>query len=190
MKEVWKSVDIPGFEKLYEISNYGRLKALERIIHHKHKDEIRKEHFITLCNDKDNYKIAVLKGNGIKKTIKIHRLVASAFIPNPNNYKEVNHKDENKTNNNVNNLEWCSHSYNMLYGTRGIRTGNKLKKSINQYDLDGNFIRTWNGSKDIKKEINICNTSVLKCCRNKQKTAGGYIWKFKEELKCIEKNIV
>lgn len=103
--------------------------------------------------------------------------MAINFIPNPNNYTEVNHKDENKQNNNVNNLEWCNHQYNMHYGKcLKMISINQQRKKINQYDLEGNFIKQWESVSDIKKELNI--TNIASCCKGRYKQCNGYIWKY------------
>ena len=112
MIEKW--VDIEGYEKEYQISNYGRLKSLKNNL-------IMKPMIAT-----NGYLIACLWKNGKQKKYVIHRLVAKAFLDNPNNYKEVNHIDEDKNNNNVNNLEWCSHKYNMNYGKVRENLGGEL----------------------------------------------------------------
>lgn len=106
MEEIWK--DIKGYEGLYQISNLGRVKSLR----------FNKEMIMKIHIPKNNwYPVIHLRKNGVSKTIKIHRIVAQTFILNPNNLPIVNHKDENKTNNCVDNLEWCSRKYNAIYGT-------------------------------------------------------------------------
>ena len=122
------------------------------------------------------------------KSFTIHRLVATVFIPNPNNYTEVNHKDENKTNNNVENLEWCTRKYNINYGTARERARQKLAVKINQYDLEGNFIKTWNGMYEVEKALNLKNQHISLCCLKKRNKCGNYQWRyFSEEKEC--KNI-
>lgn len=127
MIEEWKS--IPGYEGLYEISSYGRVRSLERFYIRQnvimvHKPEI----ILSPVKDGFGYLQVGLHCNGKQKIIKVHRLVAQAFIPNPDNFPQINHKDEDKTNNNVDNLEWCTAKYNINYGTRQERSINtKIK---------------------------------------------------------------
>lgn len=112
VEEIW--VDIKGYEGLYQVSNLGRVKSLERIDSLGHK---RKEKIFKPQKNKGYLRVSLWK-DGKGKKYSIHRLVAIAFIPNPDNLPEVNHKDENKFNNNVDNLEWCTVAYNNTYGTR------------------------------------------------------------------------
>lgn len=175
--EIWK--DIEGFEGLYQVSNYGNVKN-------------RKGHIMRPATDKDKRQHLVLSKNGKQWTKKVHRLVALAFIPNPCNYKEVNHKDENPSNNNVKNLEWCNRTYNQHYGTaiqrmaesmKGKFVGAKsvLSKCIFQYSVDGNFMREWESIHAIKRELNINVANISSCCSGKRQSAGGYVWKYKKE---------
>ena len=126
----------------------------------------------------NGYYYVCLSKNGIVKSYYVHRLVAQAFLPNPNNYKEVNHKDENKTNNVVTNLEWCDRLYNVRYGTGIERRSKTQSKPVLQYDLKGNFIKEW-------KSVAECGMNgynygnVAACCRGELKTYKGYIWKYK-----------
>ena len=108
----------------------------------------------------------------------IHKLVAETFLNNPNGYKYINHKDENTLNNNVENLEWCSAKYNANYGNRNKKIADKLSKKINQYDLDNNFIKTWNSSMEIERTIGIDQSNVCLCCNGKRDTVGGFKWKY------------
>lgn len=118
--ELW--LDIDGYENEYQISNYGRLKSLKS-------DMIMKPMVGT-----NGYLSACLWKNGKQRKLSIHRLVAKGFVPNPHNYKEVNHIDEDKTNNRYDNLEWCTHKYNMNYGNvkEKISQGNKGKTAWNK----------------------------------------------------------
>ena len=112
--------------------------------------------------------IRLYNGENVK-TFKIHRLVASTFIPNPLNLPQINHIDENKTNNNVENLEWCSAQYNIDYSQ---------SKPVNQYSLDGIYIATYKSIKEASKQTGINQGDISCCCRGKYKTSGGFIWKY------------
>ena len=114
--EEWKS--IPGYEGLYEVSNLGRVRSLDRYDGRNH---FRKGKVLSLVKNTDGYLKVLLKCNTKCKTITVHRLVAQAFIPNPDNLPIINHKDEDKTNNRVENLEWCDNYYNLMYGTGNDR---------------------------------------------------------------------
>lgn len=125
-KQCWN--DIPGYEGLYQVSNTGRVRSLNY-------KRTGKTKALKQCTDKDGYKKVVLCKDGKYKTYYIHRLVALAFIPNPDNLPEVNHKDEDKTNNYYKNLEWCTRKYNNNYGTRNkkISKANKGKKFTGEH---------------------------------------------------------
>lgn len=168
-KEIWK--DILGYEGLYQVSNFGRVKSLK----------FGKERILKLTKDKDGYLIVNLYKAGRIKTVKVHRLVAEAFLPNPDNLPLINHKDEDKSNNIVSNLEWYDVKYNTNYGTRNKRIGKsntngKRSKPVLQYTLDGKFVREWESYRECKR--NGFN-HVSECCRGKLKSCGGFIWRYK-----------
>lgn len=165
MEEIFK--DIEGYEGLYQISNLGNVKALN------YNREKREKELKRYINRYGYFYVELCKGAKRKK-ITVHRLVAQAFLSNPNNYNVVNHKDENKQNNNVDNLEWCNYLYNANYGTRNKR----ISKPISQFDKHGNFIKRWESAKEIERILNIDSGSVSKCCKGKLKSAGGYKWQY------------
>ena len=110
-KEIWK--DIKGYKEFYQISNFGKVKSLKRIIYKINgQKQHRKERILKMLFDKDGYKFVVLFKNNTRKHSSIHRLIANHFIPNINNLPEVNHKNGNKANNKVSNLEWCTEKFN------------------------------------------------------------------------------
>ena len=116
--------------------------------------------------------------NGIPKNYYIHRLVAQTFIPNPNNYEQINHKDENSFNNNVNNLEWCTAKYNCNYGTRIKRFSTKKKKPVDMFTKDGIYEKSYISAADADRETGISFSNISACCRGKINYACGHIWKF------------
>lgn len=169
MNEKWHN--IIDYENMYQISNYGNVKSLKN-----NKIKILKPQ-IDGCG---YYQVFLYKNKKAKK-YKVHQLVAKYFVSNEENLKVVNHKDGNKLNNNANNLEWCTHSYNNKHAY-----DNKLKtpcfKIIYQYSKNNKFIKVWNGALEIERCLKINNSNIIQCCKNKRKTAGGYIWKYKENV--------
>lgn len=133
--EKWKKIDwIDGIFPIYEVSDNGNIKTIKRCRQYKATDylAVYKEHIKKQQTDKYGYKRVMLYGEKpFKKFVPVHRLVAIAFIPNPDGYSQVNHKDENKTNNNVDNLEWCNCIYNNNYGSRNVKIA-KAKTGINR----------------------------------------------------------
>jgi hypothetical protein len=124
----------------------------------------------------DRYGYNYVSFTKFSKKLKVHRLVALAFIPNPENKEQINHIDGNKQNSSANNLEWCSNTENQIHK---VNSGlSNCTKKIIQYDLQMNKIKEFNSQMESSKELNICDTSISKCCLNKQKTAGGFIFKF------------
>lgn len=186
-KEEWK--DIPGYQGVYQISTLGRVKSLERTIvyppsksYPNGRTRVLKEKVLTPCVDKKGYQFVQLFTNGNFRSKKVHRLVAEAFIPNIHNFEQVNHKDENKKNNCVDNLEWCTLIYNVNYGTGKYRKTLKKRIPVMQYDLEGNFVREYESATAATKVLGIKQgnaKTLLDTCRGKYKYMFGYIWKFK-----------
>lgn len=188
IEEVFK--DILGYEGLYQISNYGRVKSLKRKnifycgLRKEYAERPVKEKILSISKSNRGYLQVCLTKNGKYKTFLVHRLVAQTFIPNPLNKLTVNHIDGNKENNCVNNLEWATSSENIKHAfTIGIKEiHNKLK--VNQYDLEDNFIKTWNCITDFLKanNINLKSSNISMCCKGKRPTAYGYKWKYADDV--------
>lgn len=175
MQEIWK--DVKGYEGLYKVSNLGNVLSLNY-----HRMKINKLKKFTL-NHKGYFTVH-LCNNKKNKRILVHRLVALAFIPNPNKLPQINHKDGDKQNNKVDNLEWCTNGENQLHAYNlGLKqplngTNNPSHKKINQYDIYGNFIRSWSYIKEASNSLNITASSITFCCQHKYKTAGGFVWEY------------
>ena len=192
MEEVWR--DIRGYEGLYQVSNLGRVKSL---------DHLR-------CNGFGNYEVKgrILsqsrsyskkhgafmypyvsfhrKRNTATKKFTVHRLVAEAFLPNPENLPCVNHKDENKTNNRVDNLEWCTFEYNNTYGTARVRSQNTkrrkgLMKKVSKYALDGTYICTYGSVTEAAKSNNVGKTAISNACIEKTIRVGNFGYRFEDD---------
>ena len=164
MKEVFCIIkDFPD----YAVSNLGNVKSLNYL-------RTRQEKLLSPKIRNDGYLQVCLYKNGEKKHCLIHRLVAEAFLPNPNNYPQINHIDENKSNNCLENLEWCSSQYNNNYGTKN----EKYSKKVEQYDLNGNLIATWKSTMEIQRQTGFHHTHISDCCLGKRQTAYGFIWRY------------
>lgn len=176
--EIWR--DIEGYEDFYQISSIGRIRSKDRYLKtcgnglRYAKGKIIKP---VVCTN--GYCEVHLRKDKKREVRLLHRVVAKAFIPNPDSLPEVNHKDENIKNNSVENLEWCTSKYNANYGNRNKKMVENMKKvSINQYDKDGNFIKTWDSIIVACRELGADASSIIRVCKGKQKTAVGYIWKY------------
>lgn len=183
MEEQWRSIDSEG---RYEVSNFGNVRSYVDF----HGRLSSSPHFLKSRKGNNGYLMVILHLEGKRtKGYLVHRLVAETFIPNPNNYRCVNHKDENKTNNNVDNLEWCTDRYNHNYGTKPERlskalTNNpRITKPVYQLDREGNIINEYPSITLAAKAIGCRHTDISRVCLNNtyRHTAHGYGWKFKEK---------
>lgn len=181
--EVWK--DIKGYEGSYQVSNMGRVKSF-----------CRKTRILKPQKTQDGYLQVCLCRDGKKKRLYVHRLVAGSFIPNLENKETINHINEIKTDNHVSNLEWMTRAENNNHGThteRGVkkRKGRKQSKEwidkrakgnskpVLQFTLDGKLVKEWSSITEAGKS-GFTPSNIIKCCRGKQKTSKGYIWKYKQ----------
>lgn len=160
--------DIEGFEGRYAITDEGQVWSYYL------------NDFMSLKPNDKGYIYATLRKNGSQKRIAVHRLVAQAFIDNPNNLPEVNHKDEDKTNNNVSNLEWCTREYNVNYGT-AIERSTEAQRQYHPTQRAVLCIETgviYHSAQEASRQTGINNTSISKVCNGKRNIAGGFHWKF------------
>ena len=191
MQSVEKWVDIPGYENFYQINNYGEVKSKDRIVKNGWGYRTMYGKTITpyVCNS--GYKMVRLYEKSKCKNCLVHRLVAKAFLPNPNSLPQVNHKDETKTNNFIfinpdgsvnpekSNLEWCTEKYNTNYGTHNKRMIISKSKPVIQYSIDGDYIREWESATAVEKEKEWKQTNIQSCCVGRYKAAYGYVWRYK-----------
>ena len=179
MEEIWK--DINGFEGYYQISNQKRVKSIKRYVKHsKGGSKIVNEKIIKPFFNGRYFQVCLSK-EGVIYEPSLHTLLAEAFIPNPNNLPYVNHKDCDTTNNNLDNLEWCTPSYNTNYADANTKRilNQQSKTPIIQYDLKENFIKEWDSQQRASKELGINQPDIWRVLNGKRKTAGGFIWKYK-----------
>lgn len=189
MNEEWKP--IKGYEGLYEVSNQGRVRSLGRIMNRR-----------TRWGNISEYKVAprimtpkpcqggylflnLFDTNGVRKMHKVHRLVAEAFLPKIETRNEVNHKDEDKTNNCVDNLEWVNHKENCNHGTRNERSVQNKQKRVSQLTLDGAVVNIYSGCKEASKLTGISRTVLYNCLEKRygpsKDIAYGYRWEYTDK---------
>ena len=174
MIEIFK--DIKGYEGLYQVTNFGNVWSLNYYRSGKPK-------LLKPGKTKNGYLLVSLYKNRKRKSFKVHRLVAEHFIPNPDNLPEINHKDENKENNSVDNLEYCTHEDNINYGTRNERiskanTNGIRSKPVLQFTLDGEFVREWESTNECGRN-GFNQGNIWSCCNGKLKQYKGFIWRYK-----------
>lgn len=205
--EEWRPV--VGYEGLYEVSDWGRVKRLSRLMtDSKNRKTLLKEKIIHQYNNEDGYKIVILSKDGCKKYLSVHRLVASSFLPNPENKHDVGHLKtmsnglEDKTANEVWNIAWMTQGENANYGTRnerlskskkGVKKGkmsedqkeklsrnNSRSKHVGQYSLDGELISIYHSLNKAAKETGCSANGISMCCRGKYKHSKGFVWRYED----------
>ena len=179
----WK--DIVGYENEYQINQFGEIRTLKDSPKLKKYDVLKPQ-----TSKRNGYVYQMLYKNGKEKLFRVHRLVAMAFLPNPNNLPQVNHKDGNKQNNSVDNLEWCEQSDNMKHAYKNglqIPSENQRKSIINTNKLkqkkvcqikDGKIINTFSGISEASRQTKISISCISRCCNLKRKSTNGCEWRF------------
>ncbi len=196
-EEIWK--DIPDYEGYYQASNLGRIKSMPRVVTNYRGSHISKEKILKQHCDKKGYSKVYLLKNKVGKTTCVHRLVALAFLSNPNNWPDINHKDENPSNNNVENLEWCTEKYNSNYGTcierrkaSYVRNQSFLKANATKVknqsrchetpifgtSKNGDTILSYKSITEAARSTGISKGHIGECVKGIRKSAGGYYWKY------------
>jgi hypothetical protein len=171
--EFWK--DIMGYESIYQVSNLGKVKSLDRLLINKNNRKyILKGAFLKSSYDKRGYLIYQLSKNNIKKTLKLHRILGKTFIENPNNLSEINHIDGNKNNNSLNNLEWCTTQHNISEAfNMGLMKRSKVAKT-----KDGIIIKTYDSITNAAFDNKIAKSSIHRCLNKNCKQIKGFQWQY------------
>lgn len=173
---MWK--DIKNYEGLYQISDTGEVRSLDKLVTYSNgRKHLYKGKLISPAIH-NNYYAVTLHKDGKMQTVYIHRLVAQHYLDNPNNLPYINHKDENKLNNAVSNLEWCTPLYNNIYGNRIEKVKQSTYKKVYQLDLSGNIIKLWNSPTEVESILGIKRASISNCITGRSKSAGGYVWRY------------
>lgn len=164
--EQWRN--IVGYDGLYQVSNQGSVRNL------------KSGRLVSISKTADGYSKVALRANGKAKTFLVHRLVASAFIGDLQGM-QVNHMDENRSNNVVQNLEICTASQNSRHGSRLQRIAEKRSRAVVQLSKDGTLLNRFYGSREAERKTGIVHQNIWYCCMGTYKSAGGYLWMFEEQ---------
>ena len=177
MSEEWR--DVAGYEDLYQVSSEGRVKSLERTyIDKSGRKQTVKERILKPVTDHYGYLIVDLCDGGKRKHFKVHRLVCQAFHENPENKLDVNHINENKTDNRACNLEWCTRRENCNHGTRNERSAKNRSKSVGQYTHDGELVKIWPSAMEVQRQTGFSQGNICKAANGKYKQVYGFRWKY------------
>lgn len=183
--EIWKPIE--GYEDRYEVSNLGRVRSLDMVlpcvVNGVETTRVRHGKIIKPFVGRTGYHYAMLRDGKRSKNCRVHRLVAAAFVPNPLHLSEVNHKDEDKSNNRADNLEWCTSKYNHNYGTTIKRAADKIRRPVYQMSMRGVIIQEFASVTDAANATGIARSQISRCClgRKSFNSAGGFKWKYADE---------
>lgn len=178
--EVWK--DVVGYEGLYQVSSFGRIKSLVGFNGHEY---VTREKLLKLTHLRQGYPNLCLCKDLNHHFFDVHRLVAQAFILNPQSLPCINHKDETRDNNHVDNLEWCTQQYNINYGTANQRRAETLSIPVVQKTKSGETVNIHKSARQAERDTGINQSNITKCVSGEYKSAGGYCW---ERVVVLEEN--
>ena len=178
VSEIWK--DIIGYEGYYQVSSLGRVRSLNRTVRNHLGFTFAKGKVLSGIPRNGYIRVQLFK-DGKFKNYSIHRLVANAFVDNKNNMPEVNHKNEDKSDNRFNNLEWCSRKQNCNYGTRSERQSKKISKNILQLTIDGHLIGNFKSAIEASRLLGFKSNHISECCNGIRSTSNGYKWRYANE---------
>ena len=182
MEEIW--LDVKDYIGLYQVSNWGRVKSLERdeVYYANGKQVVRhrKERILRPKPDGGGYLQVILCKNGVQKPKGVHVLMAQAFLPNPNNYEHVHHRNHINTDNRIENLEWLSKEehYALHQSDRAEAVREACSKVVYQYTLDGFLVNVWESTREAERQLEFKHTNISRCCLGKDKTHKGYRWSY------------
>ena len=173
--EIWK--DVPNYEGLYQVSNFGNVKSVSRNINNNGGFQVLSEKMLVQSVNNKGYCRVELSKDGKRKPFSVHRLVAEVFVDNPENKSQVNHIDENKMNNYFDNLEWCTAKENINHGTHNKRAAETKGCKIKMYDIKMNLIAEFSSMSEASRKTGVWQQNISKCIAGKREQAGGFIWK-------------
>lgn len=180
-KKIWKPIS--GYELLYEVSSLGRVRSLPRRVwqtgnkceyYHTYKGRV-----LSLVLRPSGYYEVSLTDKERRKNYSVHYLVASAFLPNPHGLPQINHKNENKADNRVDNLEWCTAKHNSNHATRNLRAA--MKRSVPVIAERNGYLFEFDSITEAARQTKACDKNIIACCRGRRKVAKGYHWRYKED---------